>query len=499
MIHDTDEKNGPDAVGYAWTAPDIGLTYCVDAGTDIAFTDFVEGSALSVTMELVPEDEECVSDTFMSSEDNPADTTSSDDNGSIRWSDTRYFLKADYFGYTVAGEETVTLRDPVNLAISGDPGGDDYMTVEVTWNDQSGRERRFYGYLESDGQAWTMFEARVYDNSGDWVTFASGPPLSAEARGNRDECFQQESLVLSTFDENDRLSQVRFDNLTLATFLPWSDQNAMEECMNRKYMLPTVVNPDTTFTSPEGEVINSSSAVTWSSPRYFLRADHFEYTIEGKMTETIAGGRNIVIDGDPGGDDYMTIEVSWLNGTDGSQKRFFGYFEANATHWNMFEARVRNSDTDSWESFEGLENVFSGKHGDCLEQKELVIANSRGSEIRFENLFLAVFLSYGEDSSQIEDSEPAVLEARSSVSNTDNLCNRLYEQSIVAPTTNEESGGSSTDDESTGVDVDADLSIDGSANQVTAISTAKSLKPKCVRAVFIGLFTSIGLTALHQL
>ena len=485
-------------MGYAWTAPDTGLTYCVDAGTDIAFIEFVEGATLSVAVEWVPEDEACVSDTFIGDGgNNLLPDTGGDGDGSIEWSDTRYILKADYFGYTVAGEETVTLSDPVNLEVTGDPGGDDYMTIEVTWNDPSGRERRFYGYLESDGREWTMFEARVYDNSGEWVTFASGPPTSAEARGNRDECFQQESLVLSTFDENDRLSQIRFDNLTLLTFLPWSDQSAMEECTNRTSILPTPVDPGAPFTSSEGEVISSSSAVTWSTPRYFLHANHFEYTIEGKETETMVGSRDIAIGGDPGGDNYTTIEIFWLNDTDGSRKGFFGYFEANTTHWNMFEARVANSDTDDWEFFEGIGNILSGKHGDCLMQDELVIVNDRGSEIRFENLYLAVFLPFGVDDSQIEELEPAILEARSSFSNIDNVCSRLSERPIVATTTNGQSGESGNVDESAGVDVDADESIGADTIQTNTISAAKSLTHQLVKDVGVGLLTLIGLAALH--
>ena len=472
--------------GYAWTAPSAGLYYCVAGGTDIAFDEFVEGSAINVVVELVASssDEECISREMSYDGYAPVvvhNTEVVPAMGAL-WSSLRYFLRADFFGYTVAGEETVTMAEGINVEIGGDPGGDDYMSIEITWFDTEGREKRFNGYIDSDGTSWNMGEARVYDNAGDWVTFA---PLT-EMKGYRDACFRKKQLVLNNVGGND-IHQIWFENLTLATFLPWSDEAAMNACILQQ---PTEWEPE------EAEMPSSTAEVTWSTPHYFLDADYFGYTIGSQETVTLAGSRNIRIDGDPGGEDFMTIDISWLDLSEFGEVqegRFFGYFESNGTTWNMFKAEVKNSNADSqdWESFENLTDVVSGNRNSCFTRDSLVITNGNGSEIRFENLTLAVFLPW---------EDQTVMQARSSSSSLEAMatCRMMLEgRPITAPSSSGNFGGVLVEDhgndETVGTTSDEAFDESSEVPATESVSTGNAALKNLMLANLVALVTFLGL------
>jgi len=147
--------------------------------------------------------------------------------GSVFWFSPRYALRADTFEYRVAGEASpVSMsRDALNVEVNGDPGGKEYMTIEIYW-EGDGLEKRFYGYFESDGHSiWNMFEARVYNHAEEWETFDGLTIVS----GNLGECFKRDRLVLNNGNDG---SEVVFGNLSLATFLPWSDDSpSYLECL----------------------------------------------------------------------------------------------------------------------------------------------------------------------------------------------------------------------------------------------------------------------------
>eukprot|EP00529_Nitzschia_sp_RCC80_P012923 CAMPEP_0113507180 /NCGR_PEP_ID=MMETSP0014_2-20120614/36315_1 /TAXON_ID=2857 /ORGANISM="Nitzschia sp." /LENGTH=601 /DNA_ID=CAMNT_0000402747 /DNA_START=99 /DNA_END=1904 /DNA_ORIENTATION=+ /assembly_acc=CAM_ASM_000159 len=441
----------------------------------------------------------------------------------VVWSTSRFFLRADHFSYQIttplASTTTTTppsttlpnpnsivtitnnitsivttysLADAEQIFITGDPGSNNYMTIEVTWfdvypepsqatttavmetrnvDDQSKdqgqhqqnedvvvKERRFYGYFESgdDGVTWTMFEARVYDESEEWIAFQPSLDDDDKVEGVREDCFERDELRLVSSSVITEVSAtILFKNLKLAVFLPWSNTDAMEYCMedpssseagseeNNEEDNDPAVTPPLTFNS------SSTTSVFWSSPRYVLEASNFEYTIQSqsphqdtltqKESESMTGATNIMIDGDPGWNyenipvpeldyGYMSIEIEWLSSTDGKDRRFFGYFSSNSTHYNMFEARVVNKYTGDWESFENLEGVISGPLGSCFTDESLVMTNQIGSQIRFDNITLAVFLPW-QDKDGDEADEPSlpVLEARSSTFpfGSDEYCTEL--------------------------------------------------------------------------
>jgi hypothetical protein len=96
------------------------------------------------------------------------------------------------------------------------------MSIEIYWF-IGGQEKRFYGYFESDGSTWNVFEARVFDNSGEWEYFDQLTDIS----GQRETCFVRDSLLIS----NSKGSVIRFDNITLAPYLLWEEHTALKECM----------------------------------------------------------------------------------------------------------------------------------------------------------------------------------------------------------------------------------------------------------------------------
>lgn len=104
-----------------------------------------------------------------------------------------------------------------------------------------------------------------------------------------------------------------------------------------------------------------------------------------------ASAEDLVVDGDPGGALYHSIEISW-NGTDGLEKRFNAYFEADPIEetWHMLEARVYDT-TEEWITFYGDFGI-KGELGTCFKMNELTMTNDEGDKILFENIRLATFV-----------------------------------------------------------------------------------------------------------
>jgi len=479
--YDPSDGGVPDGVsGYAWNPPSEGLYYCVDSSvgvTRIDFDEFVSGSVIAVSAERVSDGSECVTGPMSRAGYVPVripfDPSYYEEHpDAVQWSSYRYYLRADYFGYTVASdveEGTVTLADAAGqVEVYGDPGTDAYHSIEITWiSGNDGTEKRFYAYIDRDGGNWRVFEARVYNVNGEWEFF-DGIALQ-EMTGELDRCFRRESLVLT----NPSGSTIRFENITLATFLLWDDHEALKECIGLDPDVSliaedasstctnyNVADDDEPFedgdddevfdddapTQEEDEIgseigevdsdpdvdddripfddcsANSNyaivfpcrpvpPAVQWIGARYYLRADYFGYTVAGEDgVVTTMGGTDIEVSGDPGWDAYMSIEIIWRTRFTDKEKRLFAYFESdpdvmNSTtsvsalslrRWNMFEARVYD-DTGEWKSFENLQGIVSGSRGECFRRDNLSISHVDGSEIRFNNLTLAVFLPWDQD------------------------------------------------------------------------------------------------------
>lgn len=226
------------AEGYAFNAPTIGLRYCTPAHEKILFEEYVSGASVSLTAEEHAAGR-CESSTFGFLGNDSENTWNPDDkvdvdtevisnSSAVVWSTDRYFLKASAFGYVVQGEAPVTIADTAQVQVDGDPGSEDYMSIEITWGDQDGLEKRFYAYFEVNLTSWRVFEARVYDQTQEWVEFYD-PDIKAPL----ETCFTAESLVI----HNDRGSALWFENLVLATFAPWEDEGSFEECVSRPISL----------------------------------------------------------------------------------------------------------------------------------------------------------------------------------------------------------------------------------------------------------------------
>lgn len=99
-----------------------------------------------------------------------APASSVPDGPAIDWSNEHVLFTADSFAIE-AGGQRFTVADG-DLDIDGDPGDDDYQTLELTWAEH-GVEMRWYVYFRSDGQQWWSDEFRTYDGAADaeWVEF----------------------------------------------------------------------------------------------------------------------------------------------------------------------------------------------------------------------------------------------------------------------------------------------------------------------------------------
>jgi hypothetical protein len=227
------EGDGLVTTGFSWTSSSRGVHYCVDGDKNITFGPFVGNATVKVSTRAVGPDEFCESDYVGYGDYIPVQPALVPPGG-IAWSALRYYLQAGYFGYQVAGEDVVTAENGTSLSITGDPGGPGYHSIEASWV-LDGKEKRFNGYFESNGIHWNLYEARVYNEDQDWVYFTT----RNDVQGTRDSCFQRRSLVLTSLDPTTRAkSEIRFENLTLATFLPWQDQDAFDACYESASSIP---------------------------------------------------------------------------------------------------------------------------------------------------------------------------------------------------------------------------------------------------------------------
>lgn len=89
---------------------------------------------------------------------------------SIIWKADAALLAADRIELTLGAKQL----SPSSVRVDGDPGSLKRSTLEVAWA-EGGLEQRIYLYFASDGVAWWLSEASVYDNvapSPDWTYLA---------------------------------------------------------------------------------------------------------------------------------------------------------------------------------------------------------------------------------------------------------------------------------------------------------------------------------------
>ena len=84
------------------------------------------------------------------------------DSGSVR-------LEADDFEVRV-GDKVFQATGPTE--VDSDPGGLDYRTLEIVWQEQ-GVEQRMNLYFEADEEEWWISEIRTYDGfeEGEWINY----------------------------------------------------------------------------------------------------------------------------------------------------------------------------------------------------------------------------------------------------------------------------------------------------------------------------------------
>lgn len=211
------------SMGYSWSAPADGIYYCVLGGTQIVFDEYIEGANVTVEAELLDPSSDCFSDYISFNGHVPIETPENGATSEVYWSSHRYYLHAAHFEYQVQGEEPVTMVNGTRIQVSGDPGDDTYCSIEVEWY-MDGLEKRFFAYLYVNGPTWRIEEMRVYDNTEDWAYFEN---LGSTILGDLGACFTASDLTVS----NAEGSEIRFENLTLATFLPWTDEAVLQECI----------------------------------------------------------------------------------------------------------------------------------------------------------------------------------------------------------------------------------------------------------------------------
>jgi hypothetical protein len=208
-------------IGFAWNPPADGIYYCVESGSIISFTEFVDWSFVTIQTEDVIGDE-CNSDYISFNGLKPVDPDWL--NAKVAWTSHTYSLTADEFVYQVDCEGSVVWNTITadKVDIGGDPGDSTYSTIEVTWDATDGKEKRFYAYMRANNTHWEMFEVRVYNENEDWEYFYD-PGIA----GRLEECYVQDGLEVMNEDG----TSFAFHGLRLATFLPWSE-NQWQDCFS---------------------------------------------------------------------------------------------------------------------------------------------------------------------------------------------------------------------------------------------------------------------------
>ena len=171
----------------------------------------------------------------------PVDAPKSDGSTTaVHWSSHRYLLTAAHFEYKVATEpKPVNLVGATSVDISGDPGWDEYCTIEIAWRDVEDLERRFYAYVKADEDSWWIDEIRVYNDGServgeiddrirypDWVYFRD-----TKLGGKLGETFVEDNFAVF----NSSGDYVRFELLQLSVFLPFSSEDSDNHAYNELY------------------------------------------------------------------------------------------------------------------------------------------------------------------------------------------------------------------------------------------------------------------------
>ena len=217
--HEISEGNS----GYAWGDNADGIYYCVDGGTTISFSEYPTNSVVTISAIEMSADQ-CNSDVVSYGGVVPATPPTSSSGTDVYFSSHRYYLKAMHFEYTVAGEDTVTFEDAQSVQMSGDPGNDEYHSIEVNWRSADDKDKRLFAYVYADGSSWEIREVRVYNNQQEWVYFYPNDYL----KGNLGGCFKRESLIIN----NGNGSEIKFTGLSLATFTPWANETDFLQCID---------------------------------------------------------------------------------------------------------------------------------------------------------------------------------------------------------------------------------------------------------------------------
>ena len=180
---------------------------------------------MDVQAEIVPDGEACFSDYISFGGNLPVDVPKIDGSTTaVHWSSHRYLLTAAHFEYKVATEsKPVNLLGATQIDVSGDPGWDEYCTIEITWWDRVGVQRRFYAYVEADKDSWWIDEIRVYTDRSDWVYFRD-----TKLGFKLGKTFREDNFAI--FNSNG--DYIRFELLELAVFLQFSSDESNNHSYN---------------------------------------------------------------------------------------------------------------------------------------------------------------------------------------------------------------------------------------------------------------------------
>jgi hypothetical protein len=243
-------QNGA-ASGYAWNPNADGIYYCTKGGDTITFDmptvnfdndTIIDG--LTVTVRASLQESDCVSGYIGFNGNIPLEAPDIEtDSTEIYWSGHRFYFKAAHFEYQVVGEPPISMAYATKVRVAGDPGDSGYSSIEVEWMALSGKEKRFNGYISSDGEAWTMDEARIYDATEEWAFFNNPSGVS----GKLDTCYQKENLVISNGE-----SEIRFRNVTIAAFIPWEQEEDFLHCIDG--IVLSILSPDVQTTLQTGSL-----------------------------------------------------------------------------------------------------------------------------------------------------------------------------------------------------------------------------------------------------
>jgi hypothetical protein len=120
-----------------------------------------------------------------------------------------------------------------------------------------------------------------------------------------------------------------------------------------------VTGPDPcTSTSLDGSATSltigcpASNAVSWKTDTVSLSADDFWIVADGQ--KYTSRGATVDVHSDPGWGSYTTLELTWQENA--REMRFFLYFSADATGWQVDEMRTYNGQTGydaDWLYYEG--------------------------------------------------------------------------------------------------------------------------------------------------